>query len=321
MSPTRQTGGVRRATIFLIVALLAVVGACGDDDDGGSSSVPPSPGDVEQDLPTAAAPGTYQVAELSETYVDDSRPTETPDGQGSGPSRTLVTTIHYPQGDGPFPLIVLAHGLTGNPDKFTELTTGWASAGYVVAVPLFPLTSNQVPVQVIADYNNQPGDVSFVIDEVLARSEGDEGPLAGLVAADHVGVAGLSLGGATVYGIGFNSCCRDDRVDAALVMAGMLLDFEGEFEWPPVPLMVIAGNADNSGRDPYSMASAPKYLWTIERALHSAPFQDDDDPADELVVTVTVDFWNGFLYEDDSAIDRLLTDAMVPGTATLEHEG
>lgn len=321
MSPTRQTGGVRRAAIFLTVALLAAVGACGDDDnDDGSSSAPPVPGSVEADPPTAAAPGTYPVAELTETYVDDSRPTETPDGQGA-PSRTLVTTIVYPQGEGPFPLIVLAHGLTGNPDKFTELTTGWASAGFVVAAPLFPLTSNQVPAQVIADYNNQPGDVSFVIDEVLARSEGDEGALAGLVSADHVGVAGLSLGGATVYGVAFNSCCRDDRVDAALVMAGMLLDFEGEFEWPAVPLMVIAGNADNSGRDPYSMASPPEYLWTIERALHSAPFEDADDPADELVVTVTVDFWNGYLYEDAGAIERLLTDAMVPGTATLEHEG
>ncbi|MGQ0804173.1 MAG: alpha/beta hydrolase family protein [Actinomycetota bacterium] len=310
---------MRRAVIVLIVAVVAVVGACGDDDDG-SSSVPPSAADVEADLPAAAAPGTYQVAELTETYVDDSRPTEPPDGQGRAPSRTLVTTIVYPQGEGPFPLIVLAHGLTGNPDKFTELTTAWASAGFIVAAPLLPLTSNQVPMQVIADYNNQPGDLSFVIDEVLARSEGDEGPLAGLVTADHVGVAGLSLGGATVYGIGFNSCCRDDRVDAALVMAGMLFDFEGEFEWPAVPLMVIAGNADNSGRDPYSMASPPKYLWTFERALHSAPFEDADDPGDELVVTVTVDFWNGYLHEDDGALERLLTDAMVPGTATLEHE-
>ncbi|HUF83708.1 MAG TPA: hypothetical protein VMQ81_03845, partial [Acidimicrobiia bacterium] len=225
----------RRAAIALTVALLAATGACGDDDNGERSSPAPpvpSPGD---ELPTAAAPGTYPVAELTETYVDDSRPTETPDGQGSAPSRTLVTTILYPEGEGPFPLIVLAHGLTGNPDKFTELTTAWASAGFVVAAPLFPLTSNQAPAEVIADYNNQPADLSFVIDEVLARSEGDEGPLAGLVAADRVGAAGLSLGGATVYGIGFNSCCRDDRVGAVVVMAGMLLAFEGEFEWPEVP--------------------------------------------------------------------------------------
>jgi dienelactone hydrolase len=216
---------------------------------------------------------------------------------------------------------VLAHGLTGHPSKLTELTTAWASACYVVAAPTFPLTSNESPVEVIADYNNQPGDLSFVIDEVIELSGDDDGPLAGLVAGDHVGVTGLSLGGATVYGIGFNSCCHDDSVDAALVMAGMLLAFEGEFEWPEVPLLVVAGNADNSGRDPYAMASPPKYLWTFERALHSAPFENTDDPADELAVNVTVDFWNGYLYEDDAALDRLETDAMVPGTATLEHEG
>jgi dienelactone hydrolase len=309
----------RRAAIVVVVAVLVAAGACGDDDDGRSPSTRPSPADVDR-LPSAAAPGRYEVGEVTETFVDDSRPTETPDGQGSAPTRTLVTTIHYPRGDGPFPLIVLAHGLTGHPSKFTELTTGWASAGFVVAAPTFPLTSNESPVEVIADYNNQPGDLSFVIDEVIERSDDDDGPLAGLVAGDRVGVAGLSLGGATVYGIAFNSCCRDDRVDAALVMAGMLLAFEGEFEWPEVPLLVIAGNADNSGRDPYAMASSPKYLWTFERALHSAPFEDTDDPGDELVVTVTVDFWNGYLYEQADALDRLLTDAMVPGTATIEHE-
>jgi hypothetical protein len=59
---------------------------------------------------------------------------------------------------------------------------------------------------------------------------------------------------------------------------------------------------------------------TIERPAHSPPFEDTPDPADELVVTVTVDFWHAYLYEQRGALDALSTDAMVPGVATLEQQ-
>jgi dienelactone hydrolase len=263
----------------------------------------------------------YAVGELTETFVDTSRKTESANGQGNAPTRTLVTVIRYPQGDGPFPLIVLAHGQTGNPNKFTQLTTAWASAGFVVAAPVFPLTSNQITFQTDSDYVNQPADMSFVIDQMLARTQDHDGPLAGRVDKRHIGVAGLSLGGATVYGIAFNSCCRDHRVDAALVMAGLLLPYDGAYKFPSVPLLVIHGNGDTRGRDPYGMARPPKYLMTLERPTHSPPFEDTPDPADELVVTVTVDFWDAYLYKQRGALDALSTDAMVPGVATLEQQG
>ena len=133
-------------------------------------------------------------------------------------------------------------------------------------------------------------------------------------------MAGLSLGGATIYGITFDNCCRDDRVDAGLVMAGILLPYDGANEFPAVPLLIIHGNGDPRGRDPYRMASPPKYLMTLERPTHSPPFEDTPDSADELVVTATVDFWNAYLYEQRSALDALSTDAMVPGVATLEQQ-
>ncbi len=276
--------------------------------------------DAAPNLPEPAEPGTYQVAQLTETFVDDSRPTEAPDPAASAPTRTLETTIVYPQVEGPFPLIVLAHGQTGHPSKFSELMTAWASAGYVVAAPLFPLTSNQSTVETVGDFVNQPADMSFVIDQVLARSE-DDGPLEGRVDGEHIGATGLSLGGATVYGIGFDECCRDERIDAVLVMAGLLLPFDEAFEWPPVPLFIIHGNGDSRGREPYMMASPPKYLMTIQRPIHSTPFQDDPDDADALVVTTTIDFWHGYLYEADDGLEALATDANVPGIATLEQEG
>jgi dienelactone hydrolase len=303
---------------ILVVAIALIAASCSGSDADNKTRTPPST--TTPRLPSAAKPGMYAVGELTETFVDTSRGTVSANGQGNSPTRTLVTVIHYPQSEGPFPLIVLAHGQTGHPNKFSQLTTAWASAGFVVAAPVFPLTNNQTAFRTDGDYVNQPADVSFVIDRMLARSKDRDGPLARRVDKGHIGVAGLSLGGATVYGIAFNSCCRDRRIDAALVMAGILLPYDGAYEFPSVPLLIIHGNSDPRGREPYGMARPPKYLMTIERPTHSPPFEDTPDPADELVVTVTVDFWDAYLYEQRGALAALSTDAMVPGVATLEQQ-
>ncbi len=304
---------------ILVVAVALAAASCNGAE--GESRTRTAPSATEPGRPPSAAkPGTYAVGELTETFVDTSRPTRAAGGQGGAPTRTLVTVIRYPRGDGPFPLIVLAHGQTGHPSKFSQLTTAWASAGFVVAAPVFPLTSNQTTFETVGDYVNQPADMSFVIDQMLARSNDNDGPLARRVDKGHIGVAGLSLGGATVYGITFDSCCRDHRVDAALVMAGILLPYDGTNEFPAVPLLIIHGNGDPRGRDPYGMASPPKYLMTLERPTHSPPFEDTPDPADELVVSVTVDFWHAYLYEQRGALDALSTNATVPGIATLEQQ-
>jgi dienelactone hydrolase len=291
------------AVVVVVVGVLPVAGCGWWDDDS---------------LARPGAPGTYEVSQLTETFVDQSRRTEAPDPAASAPNRTLETLITYPKGEGPFPLIVLAHGQTGHPDKFMELTTAWASAGYVIAGPVFPLTSNQATFETVGDYVNQPADMSFVIDQMIEFSGGD-GPLAGLVDGDRIGATGLSLGGSTAYGLAFDECCRDERVDAITVMAGQLLPFDESFEWPSVPLFIIHGQDDNLG-EPYTRAAPPKYVMTIQRPIHSAPFEDTPDEADSLVVTVTIDFWHGYLYEADEALDALESDANIPRVATLKKE-
>ena len=134
--------------------------------------------------PTAAGAATRApvraVHHVTLTLVDHSRPTVDPAHGRSAPSRTLVTQVYIPKGKGSFPLVVMAHGNAGNPGKLTELLTTWAQAGYVVAAPTFPLTNDltEIPT-VIGDYVNQPGDVSFVIDQVLKRSKHHGSPLSG----------------------------------------------------------------------------------------------------------------------------------------------
>ena len=39
----------------------------------------------------------------------------------------------------------MSHGLTGHPDEYAETVPGWASDGFVVAAPAFPLTNREVP--------------------------------------------------------------------------------------------------------------------------------------------------------------------------------
>jgi predicted dienelactone hydrolase len=303
----------RRARFCWLVA--AACRGTGDDAGGASGA-----GKARQANNAAAID---EVVVRTETLVDPSRPTGPP---VDALDRTLVTTIRFPETGGPYPLIVLTHGFNGHPRKFTELTEAWAQAGYVVAAPTFPLTNDELAGErVVADYSNQPGDVSFVIDKMLELSEGEDDPLRGRLDGDRIGVAGLSLGGVTTFAVTYNTCCRDPRIDAAITMAGARFPYDGSYELAGVPLLLLHGDADptlpyQGSADAYTEAAAPKFLVTILGGGHSPPFEDTDDPADEMVAAVTIDFWNLFLAQRPGVIDRLLTDATVPGLSTLQYE-
>lgn len=304
----------------LVVALALVAAACSDSGGGESgAAVSSAPDTAPVSTPRA---GQLEVAEYTETFVDPTRVTAAP---AAAPERALITTIRVPESGGPFPLIVFAHGFDGHPRKFGELTTAWAEAGYVVAVPRFPLTSDEVEEGVIADVADQPGDVSFVIDEMLRLNEEEGSVVAGRIDPDRIGVGGLSLGGITTLGVTYNACCRDERVDGAVVMAGLQYPFPGAYEIVDVPLLLFHGDADpvlpyDSSVDTFAVASPPKFFVTILGGGHSQPFEDVEDPADEMVRSVSVDFWDLYLRDDPEALDRLLADADVPNLATLQDD-
>jgi predicted dienelactone hydrolase len=262
------------------------------------------------------------VVERTETFVDPSRPTGPPIGT---PDRTLVTTIRFPDAGGPYPLIVMAHGLSGHPRKFAELTDAWARAGYVVALPAFPLTNDDVEPIVISDYENQPADVSFVIDQLVELGRDPGHPLHDRVDPDRIGVAGLSVGAVTTFAVTYNTCCRDSRIDAAITMEGAHFQYEGEYEVVDVPLLLFHGDADqllpySDSAEAYAEAEPPKFFVTILGGGHSPPFEDTDDPADAMVTAVTTDFWNLYLTGRRGVIDQLVAHASVPGLSTIQYE-
>ena len=299
-----------------LAALLALVAtACGDDgstEPADATATKEADGSADgQTGRRDAAP--FPVKTFTQTFVDETRPTDDPVAERDAATRSLETDIYVPDGEGPFPLIVHAHGFDGNAGKFSQLLTSWAEAGYVVAAPTFPLTNDVDDAgSVLDDFMNQPADVSLVIDRLLALSAGDHAMLAGRIDEERIGVSGLSLGGTTVYGVGFNSCCRDQRISAVVVMNGLPLEFDGgSFPYEDIPLMLSLSRDDpivpyDQAIAPYEEASGPKVLMTLDSDGHFEPYEDVASPHDEVVAEATTAFWNAHLRDDPDAIDRLV---------------
>ncbi len=274
----------------------------------------------------------HAVGVLTETFVDPHRTTPAWGPNPQDPTRTMVTTIFYPaagsassqpprrgaipaKSQGPYPLIVFAHGLGSDPLQYEKLLSYWAAAGFVVAAPQFPLTSDHTPGGPDAgDVVNQPGDMSFVISSVLNASAGTNNVLSGLVDPQDIGAAGHSNGAITVLGLVANTCCRDPRVKAAVVMAGDEVPFPtGTYETANAPpLLLVHGTADELL--PYSLAigmfnsaRGPKGLLTIKGGSHeSAAGLSVSSSAS--VLRTTTDFFSAFFRGDRTALARISGD-------------
>jgi dienelactone hydrolase len=317
----------------LLAALTVVLAACGgpsgDDPTGDTSTSTSAEPTSEAAVPSPGGPpDPLEVDVFTETLVDSSRPTAAGTRTPARGERSLVTHIAHPTGGGPYPLIVLAHGLGGHPEEYADTTPLWASDGFIVASPTFPLTNREVPraSDNIGDVVNQPGDVSFVIDQVLEAGGDPASPLHGLVDPDAIGVVGHSLGGATTWAVAFNTATHDPRIDSAVIFAGLTLPMpEGEFAFDSgLPLLVLHGDDDDVPLDTdlaaYEQAVSPKWFVTLLGASHVPPFTDSSSPYDELVTRTVLDFWHGTLDDDAQALERVTADATDPALATVRHE-
>ncbi len=146
---------------------------------------------------------------------------------------------------------------------------------------------------------DQAADARYVLDQVLDRaSEFGIDP-------DEVGAAGMSLGGMTVYGLISHPCCKDGRVSAAIVMAGVHDAFpSGTYHHQDVPVLLLHGDADvgfHNSRSAYAQLAPPKWFITLHGEGHSPPFEVPRGPASEIVDTTTVLFWNLTLKGDTAA--------------------
>lgn len=318
---------MHRTVGALVVVALVGAGACGASH---SEPARPCPGSgALLHPPTPASDPDPAVRRVDATFVDRTRETPANGKRPRSACRVLPVQIRYPAAvTRPVPLIVVVHGLDGDPTSLGPLLDAWSASGHVVVAPTFPTTvKDSTGRSVPASNVRQADDVSFVVDVLL-----DGGPDAAVLASvheridgEHIGVAGMSLGGQTVYGLVANTCCRDGRVDAAVVMAGVYRALPGgEYVANHVPVMLVQGDADggyhNSVRA-YPSLAPPKWFITLHGARHSPPFEIPLGPDAPLVRDTTTEFWHAYLDDDGSAPARVVAavDA-TNGRATLRRD-
>jgi predicted dienelactone hydrolase len=285
-----------------------------------------------------AQPGPFAVGKIVITFTDKSRGVTLP-GRRHGP-RVLRTVIRYPaigdpsqldvrdappaSVDGPFPVIVFAHGFEATPDTYSRLMRAWAQAGYVVAAPTFPLTNANAPGGAKeSDLVNQPRDMSFVISRMLARNAGGYGVLSGLINPNEIAVAGHSDGGSTALAVAYNRHYVDHRIRAAVILAGAEIPgvFGYSFPAPSPPLLAVQGTADTSNvpastRTYYRLAPSPKFLLSLLGAGHGPPYIAQP-PQLSIVEQVTSAFLDAYVKGLSTAPSQMWSAGNVSGVAKL----
>jgi len=156
----------------------------------------------------------------------------------------------------------------------TYMLENLASHGYIIAATDYPLTNGGTPGGANAtDVVNQPADVSFLIDSVIAL-EDNEKPFEGLIDINRIGLTGLSLGGLTTTLTTYHPRWRDPRIKAAVSIAGPSAMFSEHFyTTSDVPFLMIAGTSDALIDHKYNAAIIPEriengILITIEGGSH-----------------------------------------------------
>jgi dienelactone hydrolase len=258
---------------------------------------------------------------------------------GTTEPRTMLTYVRYPalappgatdvsdaptaRADGPFPLVIFGHGFAVTPRPYARLLRAWASAGYVVAAPAFPLENANAPGGPDeTDLINQPADMSFVISRMLAASRAAAaGPFVGLIDPARIAVSGQSDGGDTALAVGYDPSFRDPRVGATIILSGALLPAAGAFAFPRAgpPLLAAQGTADTVNPPSltnafFAAATRPKYLLSLLGAEHLPPYSDQQ-PQLAIVERVTIAFLDRYL--GSGLLPPLTSAGTVPGIAEL----
>jgi dienelactone hydrolase len=284
--------------------------------------------------------GGYPVGTRYTTFTEPAH--VAPTGTHLGP-RSLLTEIRYPlarrpsptaspagpgrdpAAKGPFPLIVFAPGFMQCGGSYSAMLRGWASAGYVVVTVDFPHSDCKVGNRATeADMVNQPGDVSYLITKLLQLDAAPHGLLSGLLRRGQIAITGQSDGGDTVAAIAANTCCADHRVRAVAVLSGAeWAPMPGHyFTRRPVPMLFTQGSRDVVNppvlsRQMYLADKAQdRFYLDLFGASHTRPYWGRN-PVEQIVVKVTLAFFNRFVLGQTSQGPVIKRAGNVPGVAVL----
>lgn len=277
------------------------------------------------------APGTFAVGIVHRDFSDPSRPTRAHGGAPEVSGRDLPTLVVYPaQGTaggapkdgaapapGRWPLVVFSHGSTRSGADYLATLAVWASAGYVVAAPDYPLSKTGVPGG--TDYSDAPEqahDVAFLVDWLSALSKGGvDKVLGGRLVAGAIGIAGQSFGAITSLLAGFHTCCMVPQVRAVVSFAGagvptasdgsLAADAAGR------PLLSIHGDTDPTlsyagEHDGWAALQGDKFFLTLPGGGHDDGFFGGTaTPRDRVVSLSSLGFFDRYLKNDQGGLDRM----------------
>lgn len=295
-----------------------------------------------------AAPGPYAVGRTARFAVHD-----------PAQARDVSLRVFFPQGQGPFPVIVYSHGAFCYPQWYAEITDHWVAHGYVVVLPDHVDSPNlKAPPGAM-----QPGiltasriaDMNFLfasLDAVAAAAG-----LAGRLDTDRLAVAGHSFG--TVMAMakaglwvrlpdGTARQYLEPRIRGAVIMSGVgqMDDMMAPdaFRDLRLPLIATGGTLDlgNVGRppvhpwqwrmSPYTLAPAgDKYSVVLENGDHylgglicRADRGGEDDPEGAAIdAALTLAFLDAYVKDEGRAARFLATAdvaALTAGRARFERK-
>lgn len=221
-------------------------------------------------LAASALPVRASPPQIDQTWADARR------------GRDLPVRIRWPDGDGPWPLLLFSHGLGGSRDGGEVWGQAWRDAGFVVihlqhpgsdavvlAQGLAALWAAATPRQLV----KRVADVHFVLDEVQRRNASADGNWA-RVRLDAIGVSGHSFGAQTVAAVAGRrypveaSALVDTRPRAFMAFSPTVtpgrMSASERFGSVTRPFMVLTGSLDG---DPFGAYTGGEPRWQVFDAL------------------------------------------------------
>jgi predicted dienelactone hydrolase len=214
--------------------------------------------------------------------------------QGLGAPYDLDTSIWYPavegtgSAEGAFlrnadvakgrhPTIAFSHGLCGLPGQSPFYVEMLASRGYIVAAPPHPGSTTAECFgpggsDAARSYANRPGEISFVLDELLRLAKDRTSPFFRHVHPKRLGVSGHSFGGQTTLRVAGS----DRRIKTAVALAPAPIPSTEPDPNIAAPALVITGDLDSltpfetAARPSYALLDGPRALVRIEATGHCA---------------------------------------------------
>jgi predicted dienelactone hydrolase len=301
----------------MAILVLGAASASGALVAAGGGGGPVRRAEREAPTPTTASAGSHSVplnrtSQLHPPLVVSSVSIVLTARSPSASAVSIPTVVWYPldTGEASLPLLVFSPGYQVPPSAYDLLTAGWAAAGYIVAEPTYPDTAPGAPM-VESDMANHPGELEQVISELVDDSARGQLAIPDVIDAKKVAVAGQSDGGDVSLAAAADSCCRDPRIKAALILSGAESAFfgDGYFSGGSPPLLVVQGTADTvnapaCSEQIYDAAPSPRFYLSLPGATHLSAYTAPG-PELSVVMAVTKAFLDGYLKSLDSRRTQL----------------